>query len=165
VWAVVLGVALAGNPWKDLSADVVAAGEVPLTPEQVTARLSDLDGVAADLPDTCWRRWAVGLPPAGVGARARVTTTASWMRRRLTLQVAEVDAGRRVDWDHLGDRGWVTRWTVEATSAATSRVTYHTYLNPPPWPFRRLFHELVRPVWEACAADAIASLTAPAEPR
>ena len=55
----------------------------------------------------------------------------------------------RVDVEHRGVTTYTTRFGFTAAGDDTVvRVT--SYLNLPPWPWRRVFENRVRPAWQAC---------------
>jgi hypothetical protein len=153
IWWLV-AVAHGASPWVDVEADVRVQQEVSVAPELVTAAFSDFDRLEALYTPECLKRWAHGVPAAGVGARSRVSYAPGLMNRRLTAVVVELEPGRKVLLDHEGPGGFFTKITVEAAGEG-SLVTVHTPLNPPPWPFRKLFHLEVKPVWTQCYLDAL----------
>ncbi len=155
-----LAVALASSPWVGVDPDIRAEVEISWSPQRVTEALSDLEVLSTLFSEDCLKRWALGHPMAGVGARARVSYVPSWMNRRLTLEVQEVRPGVRVELEHFGNRGFLTRFDVAPGSAGGSVVSVVTPLQEPPWPVREIFHLRVKPAWEACYVDAIKNLEA-----
>ncbi len=152
--------AIAGNPYQDRSADVVASLRIDTPADRVTRALSDLPRVAGLFGEGCLVKWQVGIPESGPGARARVTYTPHLMQRRLTLVVGEVRPGTRVVWEHEGKGGFETWWTVEAVPGG-SVVSVEVPLEAPGWPLRRLYFEDIHPAWTDCYARAIRALGAP----
>lgn len=152
VLLVLLGVAAA-----DVG-DVRASAEVALSGEAITSALSDFSRWEALFPSDCVAKVAVGEPSAGEGARARLTYTPGPMRRRLTAVVKVVEPGRRVDVDHDGNKGFVTRFMIGDSEGETRQVTAQTYINPPPWPLRAMYYNKVVPAWEACYRAALERL-------
>lgn len=153
---VAVGVAGGGEP-EDAEApdaDVVVERTVPVSPATVTAVLEDLDAAGELFDRPCARRWATGVPSAGVGARARQTWTPSWMNRRTTLVVREVAPGARVAWEREGDRGWHTVFDVEAADGG-ARVRVHAYVALPGWPLKELYLQRIRPAWAECWAGGL----------
>lgn len=150
-------VALAANPWIDMESDVIAAGVVKAPREQVYDHLLDLEHFAAVMDETCAKNWAWGAATSGKGAIGRVTYVPSIMNRRLTLTVSRADEPRVIDYDHEGNRGFVTRWTLEENGGSTM-VNLVTYVAAPGWPFREIYHLKVKPAWTTCYVDAIARL-------
>jgi hypothetical protein len=154
---VIPAVAGPGSRWDGVDADVVVRVVVDAEPAAVTATLADLGRASTLFEPSCLARWAVGVPESGVGARARVTYTPSWMSRRLTLVVTDAVPGEQVVWDHEGDRGFETRFVVSPTPDGTE-IVMETPLLPPPWPVRELYHLKVKPAWEACFTAALSKL-------
>ncbi len=140
-------------------ADVVASGLVAAPPEAVYAWLLDLRHQAELWPDYCARNWEFGLVTEGVGASAVVTYTAGGWRRRLAATLSKAEPNRRITVDHPGDKGFVTTWTMEPVEGGT-RLEVHTWIQPPPRPFRKLYFSHVRPEWQGCHAQTIGRLDA-----
>lgn len=155
-----LWLAMGATPWQGMDADVAAEAVVKATPEQVTATLADLPRASALFSDDCLARWSFGVPSQGQGAMARVSYTPHWMNRRLTLTVSALEPGKRVDWDHAGDKGFLTRFTV-TPSGEGAKVSVLTPLVGPPWPFAKLYQVHIKTTWEACYIDALRRLDGP----
>ena len=143
----------AASPWRAMPADVRAEVAVDAPPERVVAALSDLRAASALFDEGCVKDWSVGVPSSGVGAMARATYTPSWMHRRLTLTVRSVDA-RAVVWDHAGDRGFVSTFTVSPAERGAN-VVVEVPMMPPPWPVGKVYQVRVKPAWEACYVAAL----------
>jgi uncharacterized protein YndB with AHSA1/START domain len=150
-------VALAGNPWLDADPDIRVETLVGVTPEQVTEAWSDFDQLSGLFSDECLDGWAVGAPSSGPGARARVTYKTSWLRRRLTVVVREVEPGEKVKLEHLGTKGFFTVVTARATDEGT-HVSVVTPLYAPPWPWRKAYFVDVKPAWAACYIESLKKL-------
>lgn len=153
-----VSVAHAVSPWIDVDADVIATAVVQSPPEAVVETLSDLARLSTLFDDSCTTRWAWGARTAGVDGRGRVTWRPGLLNRRLTVVVSRVDEDL-VELDHLGNRGFITRFEVEQDPAGTA-VTAHTYIQGPPWPFRELYHLQIKPAWEQCFVDALGRIDA-----
>ncbi len=139
------------------SADIVAEATVPASPEAMAAVLTDLARLGTLLPRECVGIWTVGSPASGTGATATVRYDMAAMHRKLVMTVtrAEADASRAiVDWDHAGNKGFITRWTITAAEGG-STVKLASPLNPPPWPFTKYYFDAVKPEWDACQAQFI----------
>jgi hypothetical protein len=149
--------ALAASPWKDVETDVRVEAQVPLSPEAVTEALADLRRWETLFDVSCLKRWEHGERSAGQGATARVVYTPGLMNRRLDVVVKEVVEGRKVLLDHLGNRGFFTKITVAAGEAGTT-VVVETPISAPPWPFRKLYHLDVKPMWVECYRAALGKL-------
>ncbi|MCO4744655.1 MAG: SRPBCC family protein [Proteobacteria bacterium] len=152
---VLLASALAASPYADANADVVTSATVPAPREAVHAALEDLDTFKAILP--CASDWAFGSVRKGQGASVELTYDVASMHRRLTAVVSKTEAPRLVDFDHAGNKGFVTRWKLTEQADGTL-VELTTYLNAPPWPFRKVYFKRVQPAWEACYDEALAAL-------
>jgi hypothetical protein len=148
--------ALGAEPTVDPS-DIVATGTVKAPPEVVSERLSDLDEVLLVAPEKCFRRWEIGPQVVGEGAQFRVVYLVQAFRRRLYGTVSKVVPGKRVEWNHDGNKGFVTRWSLEPVDGGT-KVTAHTYIQGPPKPFRRYYTNTVQPAWKVCYEDLISGL-------
>jgi hypothetical protein len=152
-----IGFALAANPWKDKDTDIRVEAVVPVAPEVVTEAFSDFTTLERLFDVQCLKRWTHGSPSAGLGARSRVVYTPGLMNRRLDVVVAELEPGRKVLLDHLGNRGFFTKITAVAEEGGT-RVVVSTPINAPPWPFRKLYHLDVKPEWSDCYLKALKRL-------
>ena len=162
LWWMWAGLAFAGR-FDDVEADLRAAAWVELAPDEVTEAFSDLQRASGLFDGDCVRRWVVGVPDRGEGARGRVTWTPGAMRRRLTVVVDQVVPGRRVVWDHLTDRGFYVYVDVsapgpDAPPASRARVDVRVPLEAPGWPLTELFHTQIRPRWQQCFEDALRRL-------
>ncbi len=149
------------------SADIVASAQVSVSPTEMLALLVDLPRIGPTLPRDCVGLWTPGTPSSGVGATARVRYDMAAMHRKLDLSVTRADdQGQRVivDWDHAGNRGFVTRWVVESAEGG-STVTLTTPINPPPWPFTAYYFGAVKPEWDTCQVAFIAAAAGEAAAR
>ena len=140
-------------------ADIIATGLVHAPPEVVSPRLADMDEVILVAPDTCLRKWEFGPKVVGEGAQFKVTYLMEAFRRRLRGSVTKVEPGKRVEWDHEGNRGFVTRWSFEPVDDGT-QVTVRTYILEPPRPLRRYYSNRVKPAWVECYSQMIQALDA-----
>lgn len=150
------GLAFAGK-WDEAIADVQATAVIPAAPETVFGFLLDLANLQRIFPADCIGDWEPGERTFGEGASTWVRYDMAAMHRRLPMTLTVADAPRRVDFDHLGSRGFITRWTLEPADGG-SRVTVLTPLNPPPRPFRGYYFKKVKPEWEGCYQRALAAL-------
>jgi len=158
VWLGVVGLALAS------SSNVEAEAHVAASPDVVTAYLSDLPRVAALFPETCAQRWSFEAAEDGAVSSGEVVYRAGWLRRKLTVTYGEIVPGSYVDLDHLGDKGFVTRFQLDASDEGGSLVTMTTFLSPPRWPLVKLYGNQVQPIWRDChlrTLDALASSLVP----
>lgn len=153
--ALALSAALAASPYAERTPAVAATASMEAPPEAVFPLLEDLEVFQQVLP--CASDWSFGTVRQGLGASVQLTYDIGSMHRRLNAAISQVKAPRVVDYDHAGNKGFVTRWEVEPEGAGSAvRVT--TYINPPPWPFRKLFFERIEPQWVACYEAALAGL-------
>ena len=155
MWALLLNAALAAPVTPEPNADVVAAQVVPLTAEVLYPHLLDLRTYEAALD--CTRKWEPGDRTTGLGASARTTYKVRLMRRRLVMVISKAVENDHVDLDHAGDKGFVTRWSLEPQGDST-RVEVHTYIQAPPKPFKRYYFNKVQPAWAACQDRAITAV-------
>jgi hypothetical protein len=82
------------------------------------------------------------------------------MHRKLTATISKVDPPKRVTLDHAGKRGFLTTWTLRPAGEQATDVEVHTWIQPPPWPVRRLYSNRIQPAWEQCQREAIQALAA-----
>ncbi|TNE85751.1 MAG: hypothetical protein EP330_24240 [Deltaproteobacteria bacterium] len=153
--SLLLATALAASPYADKNADVVASATVPAPPAAVHAALEDLKTFQAILP--CSSDWNFGSVTSGQGASVELTYDVGSMHRRLTAVISKTEAPRVVDYDHAGNKGFITRWRIEEADGG-SQVEVTTYLNPPPWPFRKMYFTRIHPQWVTCYDEALAKL-------
>lgn len=150
-----LTAALAADPPP--SADIVSEAVVAPSPEALAAVLTDTARFRQALPADCVSRFEPGPITVGKGASARLRYDMGAMHRTLTFTISrlEVTPTRTiVDFDHATDRGFVTRWVMEAGEGGTT-VRVRTALNPPPWPFTAYYFSGVQPEWTSCQARFI----------
>lgn len=152
------GPAVADADTSPQSSDIVAIRSIAASPEAVVAVLSDLHRVETLWPADCTRDWLHGAVSAGPGASAELTYTMGPMRRRLAATLSRVEAGRFVELDHAGKRGFITRWVLTPGELGTS-VEAHTWIQPPPWPFGKLYTNRVQPVWQGCQEGFLEALS------
>ena len=150
------GWALAASPYADRNADVAVEGAVGAELAAVQAALEDLEVFREILP--CASDWAPGTSTAGVGASMQLTYDVGSMHRRLTAVVSRSEPGRFVDYDHPGNKGFVTRWMLTEQEAGGTAIELTTFLNPPPWPFRKMYFERIQPMWTECYSEALSAL-------
>ncbi len=158
--ALVLPLALAGE--APPSPDMVTERVVAASPEAISAVLADLPRYATALPRECVGRFVVGTPATGKGARARVRYDMAAMHRTLDLTVSRLEVAPSravVDFDHAGNRGFVSRWFLEVQPDGT-HVKVTTAINAPPWPFTKYYFDAVKPAWDACQAQFVENVAA-----
>ena len=114
--------------------------------------LSDVERLPALFPPTCTRKW--DGKGAGIGSRFEVTYTMGWWKRRLEATVTRVDSHQGVEWEHHGRKGFITRWTVEPSEEG-GLIRVKTWMQPPPWPFKRTYYRRIKPKWELCYRQAL----------
>ena len=101
-------------------------------------------------PEGCVsKKWEYGSVESGVGASALLTYTPWFGWRRSLTAVVIADEPGRIEIDHPGDKGFVTSFTLEQQPAGVA-VEMHTWVNPPPKPFQRLYVKRIQPKWQAC---------------
>ena len=151
--------AAAAGKWAGKNADVVAVRVLPVETPVLYERLLDLDTFRAMLPADCAADWELGEPRKGVGANGSVRYDIEGMHRRLDFVLNKAEAPQRIDIDHLGNRGFVTRMALRPVESGTE-VELHTYLEPPRWPFTAYFFNKVQPAWVDCYERALQNLAA-----
>ena len=139
------------------SSDVWATRALPLSKDVVYNHLLDLRNHEKLWAEDCVKGWSHGEVSIGPGASAQLIYVPSFMRRKLTATIAKAETDRYIDLDHAGNKGFVTRWKLTEEGDQT-RVDVHTYINAPPKPFVRLYFEVVRPAWQLCHQQALATL-------
>lgn len=136
--------------------DIVVTATVPADIDQLVDSLSDINTLQRLFPESCVTKWAVGTPATGVGATARVTYKMASMRRRLTMTVQHAD-NQRVDLDHEGNKGFVTRFAFASADAGTA-VTLTTFITAPPKPFQKIWARDIHPAWTTCWQQTLENL-------
>jgi len=145
VLCLALGIA---SDQSDVHAEIPFNGDAG----EVVRLLSDVPRLREILPEDCARKW-VGSG-TGVGSSFEVTYTMGWWKRRLEATITRADARQGVEWDHHGNRGFVTRWTVTGNENG-SVLGVTTWIHPPPWPFKRTYYKRIKPRWELCYRQAL----------
>jgi hypothetical protein len=146
--------------WDDAPTDIEATQVVQAAPEAVFSHLLDLNHLRAIFPIDCVGKWEPGQRAYGEGASAMVRYDIAAMHRKLPMTLVRADAPRIIDLDHLGPRGFITRFSLAAVDGGGTRVTLTTPLNPPPNLIRGYFQNVVRPAWIDCYARTLANLSA-----
>jgi len=149
--------ALAEGKWDSAVADVEATATVPASPETVMSFLLDLNNLKSIFPEDCIGKWEMGDRTFGEGASAIVRYDMGLMHRRLAMTLTHAMAPTSVDFDHLGKRGFITRWTLTPTEGGT-QVRILTPLNAPPKPLKEYFFMNVHPEWKGCYERTLAAL-------
>lgn len=146
ILALLYGLTLAAEPVDE--GDIVVERTIVAPPELLFDRLHDPRSAAGLAPSTCMRKWRFD-PSVGADDSFRVVYLMELFRRKLDVRVKAAQRPERFEWDHLGNKGFVTRFTFDAVDEGT-RVTLHTYLAEPPRPFRKYYLNTVKPRWERC---------------
>lgn len=139
------------------TSDVKASRTLPFSQALVFNHLLDLRNHEALWSADCVIKWVHGNANIGQGANAEVVYVPGLMRRKLAMTLSRAKGSRLIDIEHAGNKGFTTRWTVEPQGAG-ARVDIHTYINPPPKPFDRVYFTNVRPKWQVCHDQALATL-------
>ena len=140
------------------NSDVTATRLIPLPAEALYNHLLDLRNHERIWSDECTKKWVHGDVSVGQGASAQLLYVPSVMRRKLTATLSRADEGRLIDIDHAGNKGFVMRWRLTPEGDGATRVDVHTYIQAPPKPFQRLYFDKVRPAWQLCHQQALATL-------
>ena len=141
------------------SGDVTATRVIPAPAEPLYQYLLDLGQHEGLWPEGCTSKWQLGQRRVGENATAKLTYHAGPMNRRRTVVLHEAKTGRRIELDHEGAWGWVTGWTLTEVDGGTS-VELTSWIQPPPWPFKRAYFNKVQPAWTTCHEGALAGLEA-----
>jgi uncharacterized protein YndB with AHSA1/START domain len=153
----VVGVALAASQWEGKDPDVEASVVVAAPADRIFNYLLDLRDLQVVFPEDCIGKWEMGARTFGEGATAYVRYDMAVMHRRLAMTLTHAIGPSTIDFDHLGNRGFVTRWTLAPEGDGT-RVTIRTPLNPPPAPFRGVYYRSVQPEWTMCYQRTLTNL-------
>jgi len=157
LWLLWTALAVGADAWKDAPSDIIAETTVEAPVETVNDYLLDLQRYGALFGPECADKWVFGTMTSGAEATARVTYRAGPMRRRATVTYGATQAHVLVEIHHPGRLGFTSQFVLEPLDSST-KVTFATYLDPPPWPFRKVFLFKVRPAWEACHQEALVAL-------
>jgi hypothetical protein len=147
--------ALAGK-WDNQPADVVVTKVVPKPQAELQAALGDWKGWERVLP--CASEWVLQARTTGVDARAEALYRIGPLRRRLVGVIRKDTPGLVVELETEGKKGWFTQVTFGDAPAGSTEVTLRTPLTAPKWPVTGVFHQKVKPAWEACYAEALGRL-------
>lgn len=149
--------ALAGK-WDGAETDIYAERVVPAPRDAVFAYLLDLAHLRAIFPTDCVGLWEPGIRTFGEGASAIVRYDVAAMHRKLAMTLVRADAPSLIDFDHLGPRGFITRWSLSENESGGTKVRIETPLNAPPDPFRGYYQNVVRPGWIECYSRTLDNL-------
>ena len=147
LWSLILGLALAQG-----SSDIEAARPFDGDREALVALLSDVDQLPTVFPETCTRNWEGN--GKGVGSTFEVTYSIGWWKRRLQGTVTRADVRQGIEWEHHGNRGFITRWFVEPSDNG-DQLKVKTWIQAPPWPFKKTYYKRIKPRWELCYRRAL----------
>ncbi len=162
MWMLAASIALAGK-WDTVNPDIRVERDLPGSPEALQGFIMDLNKLKGITPVTCVGKWEMAPRSEGEGASATVRYDLAALHRTLLMTVTNVEPGRRVDLDHAGNRGFITRWSfAPSPTGAGTHITWLTPINPPPWPFKAYYFETVKPEWERCASATLDALAAAA---
>lgn len=164
LWTCLFALAFAQEPAAPTpsdgdDSDIVARTVVPASPAEVAKTLSDLRAHEGLWPEGCTRKWVHGTVNVGPGAAAELVYTMGPMRRRLAMTLSRAEGERLVELDHAGNKGFVSRFTLTPGELGTE-VVFHTWVNAPPKPFRKLYTRRVQPVWQSCQQGFLDALAA-----
>jgi hypothetical protein len=157
MWVLMLQVGFAASAWDGHDASVRVEKRVSASPASLYNEVNDLQSLSEIFPATCVQDWALSGQTAGLGARGRVTYRFEKLKRRLTVTISKTEASRYVELDHLGSKGFISRWLMVEDEDGTV-LSLETFMNPPPWPFKRYYFEKIQPKWQACYALTLDNL-------
>lgn len=149
MWFLMLQVGFAANSWEGHDASIRVEKLVEVSAADIYAEVNDLRSLSEIFPATCVQDWALSGQTEGLGARGRVTYRFEKLKRRLTVTISKAEAGRYVELDHLGSKGFISRWLMVEEEGGTT-LSLETFMNPPPWPFRGYYYRSIQPKWRAC---------------
>lgn len=140
---------LAADPAPaDDGGDVVTSRVIRAPADTIFDKLVDPRVASTYAPDRCMRKWTFD-PSQTKDADFRVVYLMELFRRKLTASVQKADRPRRFEWNHHGNKGFVTRFSFDEVEEGTE-VTVHTYIAVPPKPLQRYYRNKVQPRWVAC---------------
>ncbi len=146
---IALAAVAAAGKWDGAETDVEVTKLVELEPDAIHAKLDDLAKWAARWPDDCATQWEPGPTTASTEGTGTIRYTFGPLRRRLDLEVTRDEPGHVFEIEHPGKRGWFTQVTYRRVDEGTE-VVMLTPLNPPPWPFKPMFFNKIRPAMADC---------------
>jgi hypothetical protein len=155
IW-LTLATAIAETFDTDSEGDVVVTRTINAPSATIMTLLSDLRNYPKLWPEGCVTDWEFGERQTGVGATAHVTYRAPMWFRKLTMVISDITT-QRVDLDHPGNKGFVTTYAMTPAASGTS-VVMHTWINPPPKPFRRSYFKRIQPHFQTCHAGFLENL-------
>lgn len=157
MWLLMIGAALAGK-FDGMETSVDVTRLVAVAPEAAYAHVLDLNHVKAMFPRECIGLFVIGERSFGEGANALVRYDMGLMHRKLPMTLVRADAPRIIDFDHVGPRGFITRWHFEPVEGGTN-VRIETPLSGPPKLLLGYYHNVVKTEWEGCYATALDNLS------
>lgn len=147
----------ASSKWEGANPDIRADGLVPAPVETTYAYVLDLTHLRGLFPEHCMGKIQLGSRTFGEGANAEVRYDMGMMHRRLAMTLARALPPGTIEFEHPGNRGFVTRWSFAEENGGT-RVTLLTPLNPPPKPFVGYYYTVVQSEWQTCYSEVIVNL-------
>ncbi|MEM6927824.1 MAG: SRPBCC family protein [Myxococcota bacterium] len=145
---VLVGVAVAGK-WDASPTDVEVTRLFDASPGELHEQVDDLAEWAARWPEDCATQWEPGPTTAGAEGTGTIRYTFKPLRRRLEMRVTRDEPGHVFEIEHPSKRGWFTQLTYRKVDEGTELVLL-TPLNAPPWPFKPVFFNKIRPAMEDC---------------
>jgi hypothetical protein len=156
MWLVLWSALAFAGKWDGRNADIVAERTILAEPEAVFAKVAEPNAVQTLFPADC-ADWSGPFDKNEVGGKTIVTYTAGAMMRRLDITLKRAESPRVVDYDHAGNKGFVTRFQLAPVEGGT-KVTLTTFLNPPPKLVQGYFYKKVQPAWQGCHERTLANL-------
>jgi carbon monoxide dehydrogenase subunit G len=142
--------------WANRDPDVSATATIQAPPAAIHAVLMDPHVLERLFPPECASDYDY-TDPKDARAVVRLTYHAAMLHRRLDAMAPVAKAANVVEVEHLGNKGFYTQWALKPGDDGTE-VQMTTYLQPPPWPFRRYYYAHVRPAWVQCHVEALDQL-------
>lgn len=159
MWLLLAGLAFAGK-FDGAETDIIVEGDVAKSQQELFDTFVDFPAMSKVFPADCVEDWGFGVPSAGIGATTVVTYHMGPMKRRLTGHVSKAEEHYVVEWDHDSKKGFVTQFVLKENDDGTTHVKLGSYVAAPPWPFKPVYFNKVKPAWESCYRQAMSNLGA-----
>ena len=101
----------ASSKWDGANPDITATGLVPAPVDAAYAYVLDLTHLRAMFTEDCMGKIELGSRTFGEGANAEVRYDMGMMHRRLAMTLSRALAPTTIEFEHPGNRGFITRWS------------------------------------------------------
>jgi hypothetical protein len=162
MWLLLTALAIAApgkkpGKWDGVETDILSRAVLPAPAESLFSHVLELRNVQALWPQDCIGSWELGDRTYGEGASAAIRYDIGLMHRSLTMTLARAEATRYVEFDHAGNKGFITRILFAPTEGGTE-VRLESYFAGPPKVFQGYYHSVMKPEWEGCHARVLDNL-------